>query len=230
MGRNDDMKSKFKYYFLLFAFLALMAVILFLFHDFLKEYSEPLMVLITFVYVVATVEICRANIESADANRDQLAESKRQYEDKKRLEIMPYLQFEKIEKTTFPANYELNLVLDSGENRTAHYVLVLRMKNIGIGTAKDIVYTYQWDNCTQSHDRGSFPVQALSSNESQVIKIVFAHQVGTPDNREACFILRYRDLLENKYVQHFSLKFNCVSSMALNLTELSISSPTLEAN
>ena len=52
--------------------------------------TDWLMVGITAVYVVATVFISCANIKSANATRDQLTESKRQYEDKKRLEIMPY--------------------------------------------------------------------------------------------------------------------------------------------
>ena len=56
--------------------------------------TDWLMVVITAIYVVATIYISRANIKSADATREQLVESKRQYEDKKRLEIMPYLQFE----------------------------------------------------------------------------------------------------------------------------------------
>ena len=37
------------------------------------------MVLITFIYVVATIEICRANIKSAEATKEQLEESKRQF-------------------------------------------------------------------------------------------------------------------------------------------------------
>ena len=56
--------------------------------------TDWLMVGITAVYVVATIIISCANIKSANATREQLTESKRQYEDKKRLEIMPYIQFE----------------------------------------------------------------------------------------------------------------------------------------
>ena len=136
--------------------------------------TDWLMVGITAVYVVATIFISCANIKSANATRDQLTESKRQYEDKKRLEIMPYIQFE---QTKDNANHELNLVLDSGEERTGEYILLVRMKNIGNGTAKDIAYTYQWNNGANTHDRGAFPVQALSSGESQTIKVVFFHTV-----------------------------------------------------
>ena len=186
--------------------------------------TDWLMVGITAVYVVATIFISCANIKSANATRDQLTESKRQYEDKKRLEIMPYIQFE---QTKDNANHELNLVLDSGDKLTGEYILLVRMKNIGNGTAKDIVYTYQWNNGANTHDRGAFPVQALSSGESQTIKVVFFHTVEKRAERSACFVLRYRDLLENAYTQKLNLRFSRNSSATLKLVEFTTSSPVL---
>ena len=182
------------------------------------------MVVITAIYVVATIYISRANIKSADATREQLVESKRQYEDKKRLEIMPYIQFE---QTKDKANHELNLVLDSGDKLTGEYILLVRMKNIGNGTAKDIAYTYQWNNGANTYDRGAFPVQALSSGESQTIKVDFSHTVEEGAERSACFVLRYRDLLENAYTQKLNLRFTRNSSATLKLVEFTTSSPVL---
>ena len=49
--------------------------------------TDWLMVAITAVYVVATIFICRANIRSADATREQVAEAKRQYEEEHRAYI-----------------------------------------------------------------------------------------------------------------------------------------------
>ena len=186
--------------------------------------TDWLMVGITAVYVVATIFISCANIKSANATRDQLTESKRQYEDKKRLEIMPYIQFE---QTKDNANHELNLVLDSGDKLTGEYILLVRMKNIGNGTAKDIAYTYQWNNGTNTNDRGAFPVQALSSGESQTIKVSFDHTVEERAEQSACFVLRYRDLLENAYTQKLNLRFTRNSSAILKLVEFTTSSPVL---
>ena len=78
------MKDKVKHYLFVLGFLAFMAVILFLFHDYIDTYSNSLMVMITFVYVVATVEICRANINSAKATREQNEELKRQFDEENR--------------------------------------------------------------------------------------------------------------------------------------------------
>lgn len=187
--------------------------------------TDWLMVIITVVYVVATIAICIANFSSANASKKQLEESKRQYEDKKRLEIIPYIQFE---KTNGSVDHELKFVLESGDNLTGKYILLMRMKNIGNGTAKDITYTYQWENCTKSSDRGAFPVQALSSGESKTIKVDLAYRAEKKDERKACFLIRYRDLLENTYTQKLNIKFKYNDNATLSLIELATSSPVLE--
>ena len=186
--------------------------------------TDWLMVVITTIYVVATIVISWANIKSAKATREQLAESKRQYEDKKRLSIMPYIQ---IEQTKDDASCELNLVLDSATNLTGNYTLLICMKNIGNGTAKDISYIYEWDNCLKRHDRGAFPVQALSSTESQTIKIDFAYDKEKIEDRNACILFRYRDLLENDYTQQIKINFKSNNNLKLKLDGLSTLSPIL---
>ena len=46
---------------------------------FLNNNEGALMVIITLIYVIATIRICRANIKAADAAREQLVESKQQF-------------------------------------------------------------------------------------------------------------------------------------------------------
>ena len=62
--------------------------------NFLDKHSGALTFLITAVYVIATILICRANIRAANATREQVEESKRQFEETQRLQIMPFLQIE----------------------------------------------------------------------------------------------------------------------------------------
>lgn len=52
--------------------------------------TDWLMVGITVVYVIATIFICSANIRSAKATREQVAEVKRQYEEEHR----PYISYQ----------------------------------------------------------------------------------------------------------------------------------------
>jgi len=50
----------------------------------MSNLTDWLMVIITAVYVVATIFICKANLKSAEATKEQLEESKRQFEENKR--------------------------------------------------------------------------------------------------------------------------------------------------
>ncbi|MBO5567589.1 MAG: hypothetical protein J6A79_01395 [Clostridia bacterium] len=64
--------------------IAVIAIIVYVYRDFLNKNSDALMVVITAVYVVATIFICRANNKSAEASRAQLEEMRRQYADANR--------------------------------------------------------------------------------------------------------------------------------------------------
>ena len=55
----------------------------------------------------------------------------------------------------------------------------------------------------------------------------FAHTVEERAERSACFVLRYRDLLENAYTQKLNLRFTRNSSATLKLVEFTTSSPVL---
>lgn len=55
--------------------------------EFLDDHSGSLTFLVTFVYVVATIFICWANIKSANASKKQLEEMQRQYAESNRPNI-----------------------------------------------------------------------------------------------------------------------------------------------
>ena len=57
--------------------------------------TDWIMVIITFVYVIATILICVFNYRSAKATREQVAEAKRQYEEINRAFITYEFLYEK---------------------------------------------------------------------------------------------------------------------------------------
>lgn len=61
---------------------------------FLDAHDGSILVIITFVYTVATIAICWANMKSANATREQLAEEKRQHEEDNRPRITYEMIFE----------------------------------------------------------------------------------------------------------------------------------------
>ncbi len=172
--------------------------------------TDWLMVIITAIYVIATIAICWANIKSAKATREQVAESKRQYEETRRLEIMPCLQLESY-SSDGPTECSLELILMSEDLEGRRCITKYSVKNIGRGTAKDITWVWHWFN--GSHDNKDFPIRALQSGEAHSLKIAFATPGAQPDVTNASIELRFRDLLNNAYTQTIQFEFEYCSGM-----------------
>ena len=102
--------------------------------------TDWLMVGITLVYVIATIAIWFANQKSARATEKQLIESKRQFDEAKRLEHMPYMQvsFGKWKTSEERGSYLPNMMLDinrSGDNHASSSGMSIDITNIGLGLA-----------------------------------------------------------------------------------------------
>lgn len=192
-----------------------------LFKKSLNENSQSLMVLITAIYVIATINISNANIESAKATRLQVKASIDQYEELKRLNAMPYLMCEQIKSGLI--YQELGLIL-SDEIDGISYAVPINISNIGNGTAKDIHYI--WTNFVGSYDRGSFPAKAMISKDEKCFDITFIFPRKAFDNTVASIDLKYKDLLENSYQQKIQFIF-VKKEHGLTLQKIDITSPEL---
>lgn len=173
---------------------------------FLNSNEGALMVVITFVYVVATIMICIFNGRSARATSEQVSESQRQFEETKRLTVMPYIEF-----TTMENRHScfVNAHLASHDSQCGEYNVFIQIKNIGIGTAQKITYTYKYKCGTmEDNSRGLIPVIALAPKESNEISIDFGNiPAKGQENIEVDIEMKYSDLLENEYVQKISFSF-----------------------
>ena len=93
--------------------------------------TDWLMVVITAIYVGATIAIWFANNKSARMTEKQLEESRSQFEEAKRLECMPFLQLEIPTEQERPL-FEIELDLCSGNVSDALYKIV-RLKTSAMG-------------------------------------------------------------------------------------------------
>lgn len=170
--------------------------------------TDWLMFGITAVYVIATIFICVANIKAAKASREQIAESQRQFNENRRLDVMPYLQFEKTMKPG--VDYQLNLVLSEDDYNTGECYCNLRIKNIGRGTAKDIEYV--WINFSKTYGQKAFPVRAMQNGDEYYLLICFACPQTLKGVTVASINLQFKDLLENEYTQRIDFEFEIKNS------------------
>ncbi len=205
--------SWFKKYWVYFAILIFVGAFL-LFKKFLNDNGQALMVLITAIYVIATINISNANIISAEATREQITESKRQFDETSRLQVIPIFQISIDTDAETPYSEmckdELTFTLFSQEKemlcRESYFTLSI--ENVGVGTAKDIRYI--WHYIDGEKKEKNFPQKALFQKDAAIyiinIGIEDSHaQTGSTLNTD--LDIEYRDLLERKYLQTIHLSF-----------------------
>ena len=183
--------------------------------------TDWLMVIITGIYMLATIAIFVANLISAKSAKkqlnetkeqieisktqfeEQLAETKRQYEETKRLSIMPYLQCE-FAKSNVPYKERKVLVKNDCLEGSSH-VEIYEIKNIGLGTAKNI--KYQLVNLSGNQEIKPFIFQSALSGESHAYCFTFPIPFDQKSDFSIYFDLIFCDLLDNQYSQRIEFMF-----------------------
>lgn len=171
--------------------------------------TDWLMVIITGIYVVATIFICRANIKAANATREQVAESKRQFEETQRLATMPFLSLEHIKDDASDSDIKLSVPVTKGYSVFCRYSSTFRLKNIGTGTATTIVYTWK---CAEKDicKTDCFPINAVSVGSAYIFTLSYIEDERPIFLLNAILELQYNDLLGHTYEQKIIFHFSSV--------------------
>ena len=168
--------------------------------------ADWLMVVITAIYVIATIEICRANIQSAEASKKQLDESREQFEETKRLNLLPCfdIHFEKMPSSGYLMTLD---VTDNDSGDFTSNTKQVQLKNVGSGIAKNISCIYYSDAI---EIRECFNVPLLPIGDLYNINIMFCAKTGgleRKENTKAYFNIQFEDILDNKYNQTLELEY-----------------------
>lgn len=190
--------------------------------------TDWLMVGITLVYVIATIAIWFANHKSARATEIQLEESKRQFDETKRLEHMPYMQVSFGEWITSDerGSYLPNMWLDinrTADNHAASSGMSIDVTNIGLGLAVNL--KCQWVSGEIAQE------QHLSANllkQEECCTSTFIISAAVPDKEpqfaDTSLIICFDDFLGNHYEQTVDISFQ-VHPHHISLVQYSTKSP-----
>lgn len=200
--------------------------------------TDWIMVCITAVYVIATILICLANMRSAKATRDQLAESKRQFEETKRLHAMPYLQVNvnpgKLTNNGNPqVPYTIFVITDHTLTNCVSGVYRITLKNVGLGMLHHTQIS--WDSESRNNDK--YPERDIvipPQVEWKVTGLFTGKKAEYDDSMTravsaAQLIVKYDDLLGNSYYQIVKFTF-IISNVDVRIVDCYITSPSIYEN
>jgi len=174
--------------------------------------TDWLMVIITAIYVGATIKILRANQKSAQTVEQQLKESKRQFIETQRLSVLPYLS-SSIGDTCFQNTDDLpyfDIYLDlcqiEDSEKQAWVNVGIQISNIGVGLASKLTTKWIVDGNETIH---SIPVTVLCCNDKRVINASFIGEYHeTPYSQKAEVVFCFSDVLGNRYEQTLVLNLS----------------------
>lgn len=169
------------------------------------------MVIITVIYVIATIAIYKANNQTVKVTREQLEESRQQFAAQRRLQVMPLVQIDVLDSDAlnqWDAEIELTLFPNEDRMHCRKSVFFLSLENVGLGTAKNL--RYAWNNAKQATNTYDFPMRAMyqkdTVNYMVSVGITDANAI-VGDNHKAELTIYYSDLLENQYRQKIHVIF-----------------------
>lgn len=190
--------------------------------------TDWLMVGITLIYVIATIAIWFANHKSARATEKQLVESKRQFDETKRLEHMPYMQVSFGEWITSDerGSYLPNMWLDinrTADNHASSSGMSIDVTNIGLGLAVNL--KCQWISGEIKQEQH---LSASLLKEEECCTSTFIISAAVPDKEpqyaETSLKICFDDFLGNHYEQTVDISFQ-VHPHHISLVQYSTKSP-----
>ena len=201
-----------------------------------KENSKPLitdwlMVVITTIYVIATIIITVENMKATKTTRDQLNESLRQFDERKRLDAMPYIYAAYKKKSeTYRNHLNSHLILgqiDIAQSQHStivfpitYYTLIIA--NLGNGTAKNVSFFLK-NSCREFNDVRYKVGVIPSNNKPYEFTIVFCGVVDeNGGTAKADLVFEYSDLFGNRYKQISSFDY-IASATLFEISNYSIS-------
>ena len=167
--------------------------------------TDWLMVIITGVYVIATIFICVYNGISAAAAKKQIQESQLQNTAMKEFNLYPYfkISYERNDEA-FPHFY-LNLVksddIAMNDPNELRKVITFNFENIGLGAAKNIYFEWVLADGTKTNCPVAQKMILCGTDNAVAYNACIYTNYEHSFDSSANLIIYYEDLMGTKYMQ-----------------------------
>ena len=182
----------------------------------MSQITDWIMVFITLIYVIATIMIYRANKRSVETMKEQISESRRQFDESQRLSAMPYLQVKiedgKVDENGLPlCPYMTYAVTESNDDNEMSVLLYISFVNEGLGLMHHT--KIKWNSLCDKD--GEYPVEdvVIPPHVEYGINTLFSSKRPDTDDMlkpiiaRCSFEIQYEDLHGIKYEQIVKIIF-----------------------
>lgn len=196
----------------------------------MENITDWLMVGITAVYVLATIAICMANIRSAKSAKEQILESKHQYSETQRLQVMPYLQLLLYEPNSNVSAYSVSFDMRNDTNAGVKVKDNFVLKNLGLGIAHHTKITVTTHY--KKEEVSAFDIVIPPGCEDNIsVEFTVDNDYGLQGRCEVIEIdIKYDDVVGNTYTQKAKLRLVVQAEMIRLFTFIEMNSPQLVSN
>lgn len=129
-------------------------------------------------------------------NKKILEQSHEHFVESNRLENQPFLQMELVEDlSNCTPQYEI--IIPSADGEYERNYVICRIKNVGNGTATNLIYTWQME---KQSDSDVFPVNAVMKGDEYIFQVTLENAFDS-DSLKCVMLWGYDDILGNTYQQ-----------------------------
>ena len=183
----------------------------------LGSVADWALVIITLTYAIFTIGIFLSNRKANELTKKQLEDSKKQYKEKKSLEIRPHLNIEYENIDVIPGMPNIIFpYVHEGIESLAKTEFKLVIENVGLGTAKNIRYTSEFDDDELSESSKGYlwsvPINIMANTKKEILCRITHPPVnyllkGGIDKVRLSICLTYEDLLSDEYGQLVTIEY-----------------------
>lgn len=181
--------------------------------------TDWIMVVITTIYVIATVIMCYLNYKTFELTKQQISDSLKQ----RQINEMPYLQVKLVEgdKKSNGSDYIMLFNGEISNNTTIRNCFSFVITNMGRGIAKNV--TYDWEHKKQSPNH---IIRSFTVNEYRVINVEFVASLVLLNDRSPTMTIRFTDIYDIMYEQKLYFHLDIVNNKIV-LINTSVTAPVV---
>ena len=165
--------------------------------------SDWIVAISTAVYTIVTIVIMLANRKTVKLTEKQIIEGRNEFKEQQRLLIRPYLNlYVERENKELDKSEHYKIIIDKDSNGTYEHTREFSIRNIGNGSAKDIIIYSEIEDSSDSKKNIS------GRNRFMLVDKQYIYDIKYNNFKKVTLNCEYTDLYDNGYTQKMEIYYD----------------------